>query len=266
MSRSSGAERNQASKSSNGCPYSDNVGVERHGQRHHRTFTQRCANDAPAIHQACALLIVEQPKAATLIIGSHRLFVVKTDAVVLDLGDKVLVTDTDPHPDVRRIRVLFHIVQRFFNDKPSHRLDVGVDLVLNIVDLERDGKLTRLLVFLDELPLLANGKVYRAALPAPEWSPDQSQNFIEPRTATERQLAGIWIEVLGIKRVGVHDDFFELCGHSLMAAQLVARVTESMQVGLPLRRLFDTPTIAGLAEHVETLQWALQGRATEHES
>jgi len=75
----------------------------------------------------------------------------------------------------------------------------------------------------------------------------------------KRKLAGIWIEVLGVKRVGVHDDFFELGGHSLMAAQLVARVTESLQVGLPLRRLFDTPTIAGLAEHVDTLQWALRG-------
>ena len=80
-----------------------------------------------------------------------------------------------------------------------------------------------------------------------------------PRTDIEKQLAAIWSEVLGVDRIGVHDDFFALGGHSLMAAQLVARVTDSMQVGLPIRRLFDTPTVAGIAEHVETLQWALQG-------
>ena len=63
--------------------------------------------------------------------------------------------------------------------------------------------------------------------------------------------------MLGVAKVGIHDDFFELGGHSLMAAQLVARITDSMQVGLPLRRLFDAPTIAQLAEHVDALQWAL---------
>jgi acyl carrier protein len=61
--------------------------------------------------------------------------------------------------------------------------------------------------------------------------------------------------VLGVERIGIHDDFFALGGHSLMAAQLVARVTDSLRVGLPIRRLFDTPTVAGIAEHVETLQW-----------
>ncbi len=115
-------------------------------------------------------------------------------------------------------------------------------------------------VLLEELPLLPNGKVDRSALPAPDWSRDESQISVQPRTDTERQLASIWAEVLGVNNVGIHDDFFELGGHSLMAAQLVARVTESLQVGLPLRRLFDTPTIAGIAEHVDTLQWALHNQ------
>jgi acyl carrier protein len=115
-------------------------------------------------------------------------------------------------------------------------------------------------VLLEELPLLPNGKVDRSALPAPDWSRDESQILVQPRTDTERQLASIWAEVLGVNNVGIHDDFFELGGHSLMAAQLVARVTESLQVGLPLRRLFDTPTIAGIAEHVDTLQWALHNQ------
>ena len=112
---------------------------------------------------------------------------------------------------------------------------------------------------LDDLPLLPNGKIDRNGLPEPQWQHINGGERIAPRTDIERQLAGIWTDVLGVTEIGVHDDFFELGGHSLMAAQLVARVTESMQVGLPLRRLFDTPTIAGIAEHVDTLQWALRG-------
>jgi amino acid adenylation domain-containing protein len=108
------------------------------------------------------------------------------------------------------------------------------------------------------LPLTPNGKVDRHALPEPEWERTSDTLYVAPRTATEKRLAGIWTDVLGVADVGVHDDFFELGGHSLLAAQLVSRVTESMQVGLPLRKLFDAPTIADVAEHVETLQWALR--------
>ena len=129
-----------------------------------------------------------------------------------------------------------------------------------------DYMVPQAIVFLDDLPLMPNGKVDRKALPAPDWTRDESQTYVEPRTDTERRLASIWSEILGVGNVSVFDDFFELGGHSLMAAQLVARVTESMQVGLPLRRLFDTPTVAGLAEHVETLQWALQVQTEPDES
>lgn len=121
-------------------------------------------------------------------------------------------------------------------------------------------------VYLDEMPLLANGKVDRRALPTPDWGRDESRDFVAPRTATEKQLASIWADILGITQVSVHDDFFELGGHSLMAAQFVARVTDTLQVGLPLRRLFDAPTIASLAEHVDTLQWALQNQPLSRDS
>jgi amino acid adenylation domain-containing protein len=112
-------------------------------------------------------------------------------------------------------------------------------------------------VMLDELPLTANGKLDKRALPEPALTRDERKVYVEPRNDIERQLVAIWSEVLGVDRIGVHDDFFALGGHSLMAAQLVARVTDSLQVGLPIRRLFDAPTVAGIAEHVETLRWAL---------
>jgi acyl-coenzyme A synthetase/AMP-(fatty) acid ligase/acyl carrier protein len=110
-------------------------------------------------------------------------------------------------------------------------------------------------VILEELPLTANGKLDKKALPAPALMRDEREAYVEPRTEIEIQLVAIWSEVLGVERIGIHDDFFALGGHSLMAAQLVARVTDSLRVGLPIRRLFDTPTVAGIAEHVETLQW-----------
>jgi len=113
-------------------------------------------------------------------------------------------------------------------------------------------------VVIDELPLTPNGKLDKNALPAPALTRDEREEYVAPRSEVEQQLAAIWADVLGVDRVGVHDDFFALGGHSLMAAQLVARVTDTLQVGLPIRRLFDSPTVAGLAEHVETLQWALR--------
>jgi amino acid adenylation domain-containing protein len=107
-------------------------------------------------------------------------------------------------------------------------------------------------ILLPSLPLTPNGKVNRQALPAPNLTKfDHSENFVPPRTAAEEALAGIWAEVLRLERVGVHDNFFELGGHSLLATQILSRLRDSFQVDLPLRRLFESPTIAELAKNVE---------------
>ncbi|HEX8273037.1 MAG TPA: amino acid adenylation domain-containing protein [Longimicrobiaceae bacterium] len=107
-------------------------------------------------------------------------------------------------------------------------------------------------VFLDALPLTPSGKLDRAALPAPGRNgagPDRPS--APPRTPTEEVLAGLWADVLGVERVGVHDGFFALGGHSLLAARVAARIRGAFGIDLPLRALFDAPTVAGLARRVE---------------
>jgi acyl carrier protein len=104
-------------------------------------------------------------------------------------------------------------------------------------------------VMLDELPLTPNGKVERRALPD-QARPELEQVFVAPRTALESVLAKTCGELLGLERVGINDSFFELGGHSLLATQLVSRLCELFQMELPLRAVFETPTISGLAQRM----------------
>lgn len=107
-------------------------------------------------------------------------------------------------------------------------------------------------VILDVLPLTANGKIDRHALPPPDGRrPELDEAFVASRTPTEELLAEIWGEVLRVERVGIYDNFFQLGGHSLLATQVVSRIREAFQVEMPLRRLFEAPTVAGLAESVD---------------
>ncbi len=108
-------------------------------------------------------------------------------------------------------------------------------------------------VLLDRLPLTPNGKVDRAALPAPE-ERGSAGAYVAPRGPIEEVLAGIWEEVLGRQRVGAEDDFFALGGHSLVAAQVTSRVLKALSVDLPLRVLFERPTVAAVAAEVERLR------------
>ena len=104
------------------------------------------------------------------------------------------------------------------------------------------------LMILDQLPLTANGKVDRRALPDPDLCID---SYIAPRTLTEEVLAQTWSDLLKVEKVGVNDNFFTLGGHSLLATVLISRVRQAFGVELPLRFLFESPTIAALAEQID---------------
>jgi acyl carrier protein len=110
-------------------------------------------------------------------------------------------------------------------------------------------------MLMEALPLTPSGKVDRQALPVPDRVRPEVE-FVAPRTPIEAALAEIWAQLLGVDRIGVNDSFFDLGGHSLLATQLVSQVRETFSVELPLRRLFETPTVAALADAVSQSQFS----------
>jgi acyl carrier protein len=119
-------------------------------------------------------------------------------------------------------------------------------------------------VELGELPLTANGKIDRRRLPEPEQvRGEMGQEYVAPRTPLEEAIADIWKELLHLDQVGIYDNFFELGGHSLLATQLTSRLRDSFQIELPLRRVFELPTIIGLSLTVEQAQLTQQNAQLE---
>jgi amino acid adenylation domain-containing protein len=156
-------------------------------------------------------------------------------------GDRRLVAYCVPHdgcrPDIRELRGFLHI------KLPDYMVPAAF-------------------VVLDALPLTPNGKVDRQALPAPDQArPRLFETFVAPRTPIEELLVGIWASVLGVEAVGIHDNFFSLGGHSLLAMQVMSRLRKTFEVDVPLRALFDAPTVAGMARGVEQARQALQHAA-----
>jgi surfactin family lipopeptide synthetase A len=118
-----------------------------------------------------------------------------------------------------------------------------------------DYMMPSVFVFLDSLPLTPNGKLDRKALPAPDQSrPELDDAFAAPRTPIEEILVNIWAGVLKLDKVGIHDNFFHLGGHSLLATQVVTRIRDAFKLDLPLRTLFEAPTIHGLVQKLQYLR------------
>lgn len=130
-----------------------------------------------------------------------------------------------------------------------------------------DYMIPAIFVVMPAFPMTANGKVNRRALPPPELSglPGVS-DFVPPASETEKALALIWREVLGLKEVSVRDNFFDLGGHSLLIMQVISRVRDAFQIELRMRCLFDAPTIAGLARVIEEILLKEINQLSDHEA
>jgi acyl carrier protein len=106
------------------------------------------------------------------------------------------------------------------------------------------------IVPVEAFPRTSSGKIDRQSLPAPEVRAALGASYVAPETPLEEILADIWSEVLDVRRVGTTDDFFLLGGHSLLATQVIARIRATLHIELPLRTLFETPTIAGMVRSI----------------
>jgi amino acid adenylation domain-containing protein len=115
-------------------------------------------------------------------------------------------------------------------------------------------------VLIDALPTTPNGKLDRKALPAPSWAvARKTRDFVPPETPTQITLAGMWESLLKVQKVGIHESFFDLGGHSILAARLMAQIRSSFGVQLPQHHIFRTPTISGLASVIESKLWTGSG-------
>jgi len=111
-------------------------------------------------------------------------------------------------------------------------------------------------VIVDALPTTPNGKLDRKALPAPDWAvARKTRDSVPPQTPTQIALAKIWESLLKVEKVGIHESFFDLGGHSILAARLMSRIRTTFGVQLPLHHIFRTPTISGLAKLIESKLW-----------
>lgn len=185
------------------------------------------------------------------------------DELAYDVDIRCSGEDPEGHMDIvlsRRGHVLPEEVQRTkatrppgcFANKPLRGgLTVASALRHHLQRSLPEYMLPSSLMILPEFPMLPSGKVDRTKLPDPEDLPQKGSAPSRRRTAFEDAMANLWTEVLGVKSVGIDDNFFELGGHSLLATQLISRVRSMLQADVPLRALFDHPTLASFVEALQ---------------
>ncbi|RPI75919.1 MAG: amino acid adenylation domain-containing protein, partial [Desulfobacteraceae bacterium] len=162
------------------------------------------------------------------------------------------------HPDVRATTVLAREdlsgakqLAAYLAAKPGVHLRVE-DLRSYMKSKLPEFMVPTAFVLLESLPLTPSGKVDHKALPIPEKNRFGAEiKYTAPRTPLEEEMTGIWSKLLGVERIGIHDNFFDLGGHSLLATQVISRLRQVFAAELSIRTFFEEPTIAGLAKRIE---------------
>ncbi|MGP1375916.1 MAG: amino acid adenylation domain-containing protein [Almyronema sp.] len=177
---------------------------------------------------------------------------VKLRGFRIELGE--IEAALDQHPSVQKSVVVDRDVQgdrRLVAYIQSEQAMDATEMRSYLRQILPDYMVPAAFVLLAALPLTPNGKINRRSLPEPQWQPPTPLST-RPQTPVEACLVEIWSQVLHLKTVGIDDNFFELGGHSLLATQIMAQVERHFQIALPLRQLFETPTIAAFAIALET--------------
>jgi amino acid adenylation domain-containing protein len=191
-------------------------------------------------------------------IRGHRVEIAEVEMALLDL-EAVREAVVVPQEDPRGERCLVaYVVPRSGYDVPAlDRESAGGDLRKALAEKLPAFTVPAAFVMMDQLPLLPFGKVNRRALPAPDWDGSgRETTYAPPRDELEHQVAAIWEKVLGVRPIGVNDNFFALGGHSLLAGHLFAQIEAGMGKRLPLEALFHAPTVAQLSEALRQEGWS----------
>jgi natural product biosynthesis luciferase-like monooxygenase protein len=160
----------------------------------------------------------------------------------------VLVREDEPG-DARLVAYVVESQDQQRNNAPEQSAGLAAELRAFLADRLPEYMLPSAFVPLNELPLTPNGKIDRRALPAANAAQATSEeSYVAPRSALESVIATTWAKILGVERIGVHDNFFLLGGHSLLAIKIAAQLGKTFQMQLPVRRLFEQPTVAALAQ------------------
>jgi len=179
---------------------------------------------------------------------------VKVRGFRIELGE--VKATLEQHESVREAVVLVpesangneQIVAYVVLDEPE---TTGEELRVWLRDRLPDYMVPAFFVRIDEIPLTPNGKIDRRVLPQPQRDQIETKRYIAPRNESEQALAAIWAKLLKVDKVGINDNFFALGGHSLLAARLVTQIREECMVQMPLRSVFEAPTVALLARKLD---------------